>query len=118
MSGTNGRDCVWNQQSRAMQEQLPRVLSLPKRLRYYLERDPKVASAVLHIYLRVVEAHLRRLCPEASERARFGAVSFVHRLFAPSVGLTPSGPRFARPNSLRANLSALHSIVTCISTAA
>ena len=25
--------------------------------------DPKVASAVLHIFLRVVEAHLRRQCP-------------------------------------------------------
>jgi hypothetical protein len=48
------------------------VLSVPKRLRWYLERNPKAVTAVLHIFLRVVEAHLRRSCPEASARARFG----------------------------------------------
>jgi hypothetical protein len=58
------------------------VLSMPKRLRYFLEREPVAASAVLHILLRVIEAHLRRRCPEASARARFGAVSFVHRFGA------------------------------------
>ncbi len=40
------------------------------------------ASAVLHILLRVVEAHLRKSCPGASAQARFGAVSFVHRFGA------------------------------------
>ena len=39
-------------------------------------------TAVLHIFLRVVEAHLRKSCPGASARARFGAVSFVHRFGA------------------------------------
>ncbi len=58
------------------------VLSVPKRLRWYLERDPKAVTAVLHIFLRVVEAHLRGSCPGASARARFGAVSFVHRFGA------------------------------------
>jgi len=59
------------------------VLSVPKRLRWYLEREPGGAvTAVLHIFLRVVEAHLRRSCPEASARVRFGAVSFVHRFGA------------------------------------
>ena len=53
-----------------------------KRLRWYLEREPAAASAVLHILLRVVEAHLRKSCPGASPRARFGAVSFVHRFGA------------------------------------
>ncbi len=37
---------------------------------------------MLHIFLRVVEAHLRRSCPGASARARFGAVSFAHRFGA------------------------------------
>jgi hypothetical protein len=37
---------------------------------------------VLRIFLRVVEAHLRRSCPGVSARARFGAVSFVHRFGA------------------------------------
>ena len=54
------------------------VLSVPKRLRYFLEREPAEASAVLHILLRVVEAHLRNRSPGASSRARFGAVIFVH----------------------------------------
>ncbi|AUB85154.1 transposase [Candidatus Thiodictyon syntrophicum] len=58
------------------------VLSVPKRLRWYLEREPGAVTAVLHIFLRVVETHLRRICPEASARARFGAVSFVHRFGA------------------------------------
>ncbi len=58
------------------------VLSVPKRLRWYLEREPGAVTAVLHIFLRVVEAHLRRSCPEVSARARFGAVSFVHRFGA------------------------------------
>jgi hypothetical protein len=55
------------------------VLSVPNRPRWYLEREPKAVIAVLHIFLRVVEAHLRRSCPEASARARFWAVSFVYR---------------------------------------
>ena len=58
------------------------VLSVPKRLRYFLEREPAAASAVLHILLRVVEAHLRQRSPGTSPRARFGAVSFVHRFGA------------------------------------
>lgn len=58
------------------------VLSVPKRLRWYLEREPKAVTAVLHIFLRVVEAYLRRSCPGASARARFGAVSLVHRFGA------------------------------------
>ncbi len=35
------------------------VLSVPKRLRYFLQRDPETLSAVLHILLRVIEARLR-----------------------------------------------------------
>jgi hypothetical protein len=57
------------------------VLSVPKRLRWYLEREPKAVSAVLHILLRVIEAHLRR-SSGASSHARFGAVSFIHRFGA------------------------------------
>jgi hypothetical protein len=58
------------------------VLSVPKRLRYFLEREPGAVTAVPHMFLRVVEAHLRRSSPGASARARFGAVSFVHRFGA------------------------------------
>jgi hypothetical protein len=55
------------------------VLSVPKRLRYFLQHDPAVVSSVLHIFLRVVEEALRQSSPGAGLRARFGAVSFVHR---------------------------------------
>jgi hypothetical protein len=62
------------------------VLSVPKRLRWYLEREPRAISAVLHILLRVIEAHLRQ-GSGASSQARFGAVSFIHRFGA---SLNPS----------------------------
>ena len=55
------------------------VLSVPKRLRFFLERDPQRAGAVLHIFLRVIEAQLRQSSPEAGAGARLGAVTFVHR---------------------------------------
>jgi hypothetical protein len=57
------------------------VLSVPKRLRSYLEREPEAVSAVLHILLRVIEAHLRR-SNGASSHAGLGAVSFIHRFGA------------------------------------
>ena len=55
------------------------VLSVPKRLRWYLEREPQAVSAVLPILLRVSAAHLRETIPGASPQARVGAVSFVPR---------------------------------------
>jgi hypothetical protein len=57
------------------------VLSVPKRLRWYLGREPRAISAVLHILLRVIEAHLRQ-GSGAGAPARFGAVSFIHRFGA------------------------------------
>jgi hypothetical protein len=57
------------------------VLSVPKRLRWYLEREPRAISAVLHILLRVIEAHLRQ-GSGAGSHARFAAVSFIHRFGA------------------------------------
>ncbi len=57
------------------------VLSVPKRLRWYLEREPQAVSAVLHILLRVIEAHRRR-SSGGNAQARFGAVSFIHRFGA------------------------------------
>ena len=35
------------------------VLSVPKRLRYFLQRDPEALGAVLHILLRVIECRRR-----------------------------------------------------------
>jgi len=58
------------------------VLSMPKRLRWYLEREPKAVSAVLHIVLRVIEGYLCQASGATSAPARLGAVSFIHRFGA------------------------------------
>jgi len=55
------------------------VLSLPKRLRYFLKTNPAAVSAVLHILLRVIQQALIERCPNAPENARLGAVGFIHR---------------------------------------
>jgi hypothetical protein len=46
-----------------------------------VEREPQAISAVLHILLHVIEAHLRQ-GSGAGAQARFGAVSFIHRFGA------------------------------------
>jgi DNA-directed RNA polymerase subunit RPC12/RpoP len=58
------------------------VLSLPKRLRYFLRHDARTVTAVLKIFLRVVEQVLRERAPGSAPKARLGAVSFVHRFGA------------------------------------
>jgi hypothetical protein len=55
------------------------VLSVPQRLRYFLEREPRSVTAILHLFLRFIEAHLRKRKQGPSAPARFGAVSVVHR---------------------------------------
>ncbi len=50
-------------------------------MRWYLEREPWPIRAVLHILLRVIEAHLC-LASNAGSHARFGAVSFIQRFGA------------------------------------
>jgi hypothetical protein len=58
------------------------VLSVPKRLRYYLQSDPAVQSVALHIFLSAVEQGLRQCSPGARPEARIGAVGFIHRFGA------------------------------------
>ena len=58
------------------------VLSVPKRLRYYLHSDPAVQTLALHIFLTAVERGLRRACPDAGPTSRIGAVAFIHRFGA------------------------------------
>jgi len=58
------------------------VLSVPKRLRYHLERDPAVLNAALHIFLTAIERVLRQHSPGASAASRLGAVVFIHRFGA------------------------------------
>ena len=55
------------------------VLSVPKRLRYFLQRDTALQGAVLRILLRGVERCLREHSPGCDPRARIGAIAFIHR---------------------------------------
>ncbi len=55
------------------------VLSLPKRLRYFLHHDPALIGPVLRIFLEAIEERLKAASPGAPAEARFGAVTFVHR---------------------------------------
>jgi len=55
------------------------VLSVPKRLRYFLQRDTALQGAVLRILLRGVERCLREHSPGCGTAARIGAVAFIHR---------------------------------------
>ena len=59
------------------------VLSVPKRLRYYMQRDGPVLSMVLRIFLRVIEQTLQANSPGAQNPNKaalhIGAVAFIHR---------------------------------------
>jgi len=59
------------------------VLSVPKRLRYFMQRDGAVLNMVLRIFLRVIEQSLQQHCPGAAQvdkaALRIGAVAFIHR---------------------------------------
>jgi hypothetical protein len=59
------------------------VLSVPKRLRYFLQADPAIQNLALHIMLSAVEQGLRATCLVAQgSMARIGAVAFIHRFGA------------------------------------
>jgi hypothetical protein len=63
------------------------VLSVPKRLRPHLARDPALCSAVLRILLRVIRAELASASGRSlPDDVRLGAVSFLHRFGS---GLNP-----------------------------
>ena len=55
------------------------VLSLPKRLRYFLKSNPAAVTAVAQIQLRVIRQELVKRCHDAPANARHGGVSFIHR---------------------------------------
>ncbi len=59
------------------------VLSVPKRLRYFMQRDGAVLNMVLHIFLRVIAQSLQAHCPGAlsvdKAALHIGAVAFIHR---------------------------------------
>lgn len=55
------------------------VLSVPKHLRYFLQRDTALQSAVLRILLCGVERSLREHSFGCCNTARIGAIAFIHR---------------------------------------
>ena len=59
------------------------VLSVPKRLRYFMQRDGAVLNMVLRIFLRVIAQSLQAHSPGAAHvnkaAVHIGAVAFIHR---------------------------------------
>jgi hypothetical protein len=59
------------------------VLSVPKRLRYFMQRDGAVLNMVLRIFLRVIAQSLQDHSPGAASvdkaTLQIGAVAFIHR---------------------------------------
>jgi len=55
------------------------VLSLPKRLRYFLHHEANLVNPVLRIFLQEVEKALLSCSSDAPAGAQLGAVTFVHR---------------------------------------
>ena len=59
------------------------VLSVPKRLRYFMQRDGAVLGMVLRIFLRVIAQTLQANSPGAQNPDKtalhIGAVAFIHR---------------------------------------
>lgn len=62
------------------------VLSVPKRLRYFLQRDGAALNTALRIFLRVILHSLHEHCTGAAQidpaTLRIGAVAFIHRFGA------------------------------------
>ena len=58
------------------------VITLPKRLRYYLHQNNELSGSVLRIGLRVIQQLLRDHCPEAPPSAKYGGVTYIHRFGA------------------------------------
>ncbi len=68
------------------------VLSLPKRLRYFLYHNPKVASKVLRIFFDEIRKQLiQHYHPASNNLVKIGGVSFIHR-FGSSLNAHPHLP--------------------------
>jgi hypothetical protein len=55
------------------------VLTVPKRVRYFLQHDQHIFSGVLRVFMRAVNTAVRKHSPGAPRDASFGAVAFLHR---------------------------------------
>ena len=59
------------------------VLSVPKRLRYFMQRDGAVLNMVLRIFLRVIAQTLQTHSPGAAHMDKAGQPHRCHRLHSP-----------------------------------
>jgi hypothetical protein len=66
------------------------VISFPKRVRYFLQRDPRRLRSVLRICMRAIESAIRAGCPDAPAQARVAAVLFSQG-FGASLNVHPHG---------------------------
>ena len=66
------------------------VVSFPKRVRYFLHRDPQRFRAVLRSCMRAIESTVRPGCPQAPRTARVAAVLFGQG-FGSSLNVHPHG---------------------------
>ena len=59
------------------------MLSFPKRLLYFMQRDGAVLNMVLRIFLRAIAKSLQSNCPGVAHLGKaalhIGAVAFIHR---------------------------------------
>ena len=73
------------------------MLSAPKRLRYFMQRDGVVLYRVLRIFLRVIAQSLQAHCLAAAQVEReaphIGAVAFIHRFCSASRSMRVSALR-------------------------
>jgi len=65
--------------SRAMQEQLPRVLSFPYQLRFLFASRPELIGKVLRIVYRAIASHLIKKVGQTQKTAKTGAVTLIQR---------------------------------------
>lgn len=56
------------------------VLSVPKRLRYYMQRDGAALNTALRIFMRIVQQCLHEHCPGAAQADRAACVSVLSHL--------------------------------------
>jgi len=82
----------WMACSRAMQEQLPRVLSFPFQLRFLFASRPELMGKVLGIVYRAIASHLIKKAGLTQKTAQTGAVTLIQR-FGSALNLNPNAAR-------------------------
>ncbi len=94
----------WMACIRAMQEQLPGVLSFPYQLRFLFASRPELMGKVLGIVYRAIATYLIKKAGQTQKTAKTGAVTLIQRF-----------GRSGAPGALNLNPNAARSTSTCCS---